>query len=113
VRDIRFSNLSKPRQMLIRLCQQVSYGSILNVEVVGGDFDFNSPPEVILDLRLDENVTARRELEVSDFGLPAETCRLLATIDSVEKGIVEKITVQDGIPRRLILRQALPPEVLR
>ena len=113
MQEMRFSKLSKPRQMLIRLCQKVNYGSILNVEVVGGDFSFDRPTEVILDLRLDDEAVARRELELSDFGLPAETCQLLSQIDSVEKGLVEKLTIQDGVPRRLLLRRFLPLEVLR
>jgi hypothetical protein len=103
-----FLQLSKPRQVLIRLCQRVSYGSILNVQVTDGDVSFDSPSEVVLDVKLDSDVTQRPELDLSDFALPVESCRLLAQIDSMKNGVVEKIVVHDGIPRRVVLRGPVP-----
>jgi len=104
VQEIRFSRLSSPRQTLIRLCQRVNYGSVLNVKVVNGDVCFDTPPEVLVDVKLDSEVTPRTELHLTDFALPVETCRLLAQIDSLTNGVVEKIVVHDGIPRRVVLR---------
>jgi hypothetical protein len=40
--------------------------------------------------------------------LPVESCRLLAQIDSLKNGVIEKIVVHDGVPRRLVLRGPLP-----
>jgi hypothetical protein len=40
--------------------------------------------------------------------LPIESCRLLAQIVSLKNGVVEKIVVHDGIPRRVVLRGAVP-----
>lgn len=109
MQETRFSQLSTKKQMLIRLCQRVSYGSILNVKVVDGDCDL-SFGEVTLDVRLDEEAGPRQELALPDFVLPAESCRLLAQINSMANGFVEKITIHDGIPRRVILRCSLAPE---
>jgi hypothetical protein len=103
-----FLQLSKPRQFLIRLCQRVNYGSILNVQVTDGDVCFDAPHEVIVDIKLDGDVTQRHELDLTDFALPVESCRLLAQIDSVRNGVIEKIVVHDGIPRRVVLRGAFP-----
>jgi hypothetical protein len=100
----RFSQLSKPRQALIRLCQRVNYGSILNVRVAEGEVRFDTPPEVLFDVKLDGEFTPRRELDLADFGLPVESRRLLEQIDFLTNGVVEKITVHDGIPRRAVLR---------
>jgi hypothetical protein len=100
----RFSELSKPRQTLIRLCQRVNYGSILNVQVSDGDLSFDNPPEVLVDVKLDGEVSPRHELGLTDFALPAETCRLLAMIGALANGVVEKIIVHDGLPRRVMLR---------
>jgi hypothetical protein len=105
---IRFSHLSKPRQVLIRLCQRVNYGSILNVPVADGDVCFETPPEVIVDVKLDGDVTQRHELDLTDFALPIESCRLLAQIDSLKNGVLEKILVHDGIPRRVVWRGPFP-----
>jgi hypothetical protein len=111
LKETRFSQLSKPRQILIRLCQHVNYGSILNVKVVNSDPTIDSS-EVILDVRLEEQAVARQELELADFVLPAESCRLLAQIDSLTNGLLEKIVVHDGIPRRITLRRSAPLEAI-
>ena len=104
MQETRFSKISRPRQILIRLCQHVNYGSILNVRVAGGDVCFETPPDVVADVKLDGEITGRPELDLGDFALPVESCRLLAQIDSLKNGVLEKIVVHDGIPRRVILR---------
>jgi hypothetical protein len=108
VQETRLSQLSKPRQVLIRLCQRVNYGAVLNVQVIEGDVCVDAPLEVIVDVRLDRDVTQRHELDLADFALPVESCRLLARIDSLKNGVIEKIVVHDGIPRRVVLRRAFP-----
>ena len=104
----RFLQLSKPRQILIRLCQRVNFGSILNLQFADGEVSFGVPPEVVLDLKLDADLPQRSELDLGDFALSVEHCRLLAHIDSLRNGIIEKLIVHDGIPRRLMLRGSLP-----
>ena len=106
--DKRLSQLSRPRQALVRLCQYVNYGSILDVQVSNGDVCLDRPPEVVVDVKLDDDVMRRHELTLPDFALPAETCRLLAQIDSLNNGVIERIVVHDGIPRRVVLRRAFP-----
>lgn len=103
-----FLQLSKPRQVLIRLCQRVNFGSILSIPVASGDVNLDALPEVSVDVRLDSDVGERPELVLADFALPAETCRLLARIDALKNGVIEKIVVHDGIPRRVVLRGPLP-----
>jgi hypothetical protein len=103
-----FSQLSRPRQILIRLCQRVNYGSVLNLQVADGEISFGVPPEVVLDLKLDADLPRRPELDFSDFALCAESCRLLAQIDLLKNGVIEKIVVHDGIPRRVVFRGSLP-----
>jgi hypothetical protein len=102
--EIRFSTLSKVRQILIRLCQRVNYGSIQNVQVVDGDISFTIPPDVHFDVKLDGDITQREELNLTDFALPVESCRLMTQIDSLKNGVLERIAVHEGIPRRVLLR---------
>ena len=103
-----FSQLSKPRQFLIRLCQRVSYGSILNVLVAGCEVTFDDPPSITVDVRLDGDIAERAELSLTDFALPAESLRLLDQIDRLQEGVIEKIIVQDGLPRRVVWHGRLP-----
>jgi len=62
-----FLQLSKPRQALIRLCQRVNYGSILNLQVTDGEVCFDASPEVSVDVKLDSDTTQRHELDLTDF----------------------------------------------
>ncbi len=103
-----FLQLSKPRQALIRLCQRVNYGSILNLQVTDGDVCFDAPPDIVVDVKLDGDIAERPELNLTDFALPVESRRLLAQIDSLKNGVIEKVVIHAGIPRRVVLRGALP-----
>src|SRR5579862_3742714 len=104
---LRFSQLSPPWQTLIRIMQSLNYGSILNLRVTNGEFSFDPRPEVLLDVRLDEELAPRGELNVSDFDVPVEVRRLFAQIDALKDGSVEKIVVHAGVLRRVILRSSL------
>ncbi|HXI44185.1 MAG TPA: hypothetical protein VNH83_29645 [Bryobacteraceae bacterium] len=86
----------------------VNYGSILNLSVNEGEVCIDNLGDVTLDVRLDGDVGKRHELELTDFALPVESCRLLAQIDSLKSGVIERIVVHDGIPRRVVLRAAFP-----
>ena len=81
-----FLQLSRSRQALIRLCQRVSYGSILNVRVVCGEVVFDDPPNITVDVRLDGDIAERQELRLNDFALPAEIRRLFAQVDGLGDG---------------------------
>jgi hypothetical protein len=104
---IRFSHISKSHQALIRLCQRVNYGSIQNLNVVDGSVRFESPPDIIVEVKLDGDVSKRDELDLADFLLPDESCRLLDQIRSLKNGVIEKIVVHEGLPRRVVLRAPL------
>ena len=103
----RLSRLSLPRQALVRVMQSVNYGSISNLTVLDGELSFDPASEVLVDIRLDEEVGPRTELEIPDFALCAEVCRLLAQIDAVTDGTIEKIVVHGGVPRRVTFRRPL------
>jgi hypothetical protein len=104
---LKFSQLSPSRRTLIRIIQSLNYGSILNLRVVNGEVNFDLPPEVLVDIRLDEEVGARAELELGDFTLCAEVCRLLAQIEVLKNGTIEKVVVHGGLPRRVTFRRPL------
>lgn len=107
LRPLQFSQLSPPRKALVRLCQSVNYGSILNLRINHGEVTFDPEPQVLVDIRLDEEVGGRPEVELADFALRVEYCRLFAQIDLVKNGSLEKIVVHSGIPRRVTLRPLL------
>jgi len=104
---LKFSQLSPSRRALIRIIQALNYGSILDLKIVNGELNLDPQPEVLIDVRLDEDVSARPELELDDFALPAEVSRLLSQIDALQNGTIERIVVHAGVPRRVTLRSPL------
>ena len=104
---MKFSQLSPSRRALVRVLQALNYGSVLDVKIVNGELRFDPQPEVLIDIRLDEDASARPELELDDFTLSVEVLRLLGQIDALQNGTIEKIVVHAGVPRRVTFRSSL------
>ena len=93
--------LSQPRQMLVRLCQSVNFGQILDLSVRNGEPLLQCPaPAVFVDVRLDVEAQPREEMSAADFALGAEVTRLIVLLDKIENGKITKIEVRAGLPRR-------------
>ncbi len=103
----RFSHLSASRQALVRLCQATNYGLIRNLEVRDSEPVFSPPPVVAVDVKLDADEGPRPELDLTDFVLKAELCRLLDLLDEFQTATIEHIEVRVGIPRRVIFKISL------
>ncbi len=104
----RFRQLSAPRQALVRLFQTVNFGRIEDLEIRRSEPAFNPAPLVLLDLKLDTEEGPRPEHALTDFVLCDEVRRLMARLDEIENGCIQRIEVRAGIPRRLIVEaQAL------
>lgn len=112
----RFSQLSVPRQALVRLCQSTNYGLIRNLQVRDSEPIFSPPPVVAVDVKLDADEGLRAEVDLPDFELCDEVWRLMARLDDLKNATIERIEVRAGIPRRIVFeRPALETlaEVLR
>src|SRR5258708_32479207 len=103
-RPRRFSHLSAPRQALVRLCQATNYGLIRNIEVRNSEPVFNPPPVVAVDVKLDADAGSRPEVDLTDFVLRAELCRLIDLLDEFQTTTIEHIEIRVGSPRRVILK---------
>ena len=101
------SELSTPRQALVRLCQSIDYGQILDLQIRDSEPQFNPAPTVLLDIKLDAGGVGRPESQLSDFALCDEVCRLLGRIDKLQNGDVQRIEVRAGIPRRILIEAKL------
>jgi hypothetical protein len=105
---LRFSQLSLPRQALVRLCQRMNFGQIQKLRVQDGDPAFDPSHVVLIDEKLDSNEAPRPESDVPDFVLPAELFRLFARFDEMNDGMIERLEVRAGIPRRVIYESVVP-----
>ena len=104
---LKFSQLSQPRRALVRLCQRMNFGQIRTLHVQDGDPVFDPRPAVLVEARLDADEASRPEAELPDFALPAELCRLLARLDEINNGLIERVEVRGGIPRRVVFESKL------
>lgn len=103
----RLSELSAPRQVLVRLCQSVNFGQIRGLEVRDSDPVFSPPPEVVFEVKLDSDVVSRPEIELEDFVLPAEICRLMDRLDNLKSAMIEQVEVRGGVARRVIFKASM------
>jgi hypothetical protein len=83
---LRFSQLSIPRQALVRLCQTTNYGCIRNLEIRDSDPVFSPPPVVLMQVKLDTDEEALHEGDLPDFLLRDEVCRLMDWLDQLKNG---------------------------
>jgi len=103
----RFSQLSAPRQVFVRLCQSINFGEIRGLVVQDSEPVFNPSPTVLINLLLEATQEARQEIELSDFMLCDEVCKFLGWLDRLKNVWIERIEVRAGTPRRILYEQPL------
>ena len=114
-RTVRFSELSEPRQTLIRLCQSINFGSLRLLEIREREPVFDPTPVLLVDIKLDGAATARGEMDLHDFVLRDEVVCLMDHLDRLVDSTIECLDVHAGIPRRarFILSPAAHSDFLR
>lgn len=98
---LRYSQLSPARQALVRLCQEVNFGQILDLLVTNGEPIWDPGPAILSEVKLDIEEATRPEGKLLDFRLSSEIRRLMCQLDQIKDGKIAKIEIRDGIPRRL------------
>jgi hypothetical protein len=103
----RLSELSGPRQALVRLCQTINHGSIEELRIKDGEPTFTPAPIVLVDVKLDQDDGPRPEVELRDFELCSELRRLMGRIDAIKEGKVARLEIRGGVPRRAIFESTI------
>jgi len=103
----RFSELSGPRQALVRLCQSINHGHIEALRITDGEPTFTPAPTVLVDVKLDQDEGPRPELELCDFELCGELRRLMSRIAVLKDGKVARLEIRGGVPRRVIFESTI------
>jgi len=106
-RATRFSQVSPPRQALIRLFQSIDFGYLEGLEVRGGEPVFNPAPIVLVEVKLDAGPQPRPEADLADFELRSEVVRLMDQFDRLGDGSIERIDVRHGVPRRVLIERPI------
>ena len=106
--ELRFSELSAPRQTFIRTCQRLGHGTIRGLEVNDCEPVFGPKTEVLHDLKLDGDEAPRPEQDLGDFVVCKEIRRLFSMLDAFRNGTIDHVEVRTGLPRRIIFKDADP-----
>jgi len=106
-KTLRFAQLSPARQQLVRICQTVNYGQINVLLVRDGEPIYEPPPVVVIDAKLFRDDGPRPELGLADFELRDDVRRLMARLDEMREGMIERIEVRAGMPRRVLFRTTI------
>src|ERR1700676_2701016 len=109
--SLRFSQLSPARQALVRLCQAINYGRVQELYLRNREPIFIPAPTLLVDVKLDQDETPRPEVQLADFEVAEEVRRLLLQLDEMKDGIIDKIEVRGGLPRRIVFALPLPDEL--
>ena len=105
--DLRFSEASTQRQIFIRQCQHIGFGSIFGLVVCDCEPVFGPGTEMLQDLKLDSAETRRPELDLIDFVLSAAMLRLFNRLELICNGSVDLIEIRQGIPSRVHIKMLL------
>ncbi len=103
----RFSQLSAPRQVLVRLLQSINFGYVEGLEIRDGQPVFSPAPTVFVEVKLDAENEPRPEVDFTDFELRSEVTRLVEQLDQLGNGSIDRIDVRYGVPRRAVIERPL------
>ena len=103
----RLSQLSAPRQALVRLFQSINFGYVEGLEVRGSEPVFSPAPVVFVEVKLDAGNALPPEVDLADFELRTEVIRLMERFDELGNGSIERIDVRYGVPRRALIERPI------
>jgi hypothetical protein len=102
-KPIRLSDLSPARQSLVRLCREINYGQISGLVIRNGEPVLDPQPAVLLEAKFDLHEESSPLPGPPDFELGSETVRLMARLDEIQNGTIERLDVRHGIPTRAFI----------
>ncbi len=107
-RTTQFSRLSAGRQALVRLFESTVFGYIEGLEIRGGEPVFNPAPIVFQEVKLDVvSEPPARLSDLPDFELRTELIRLMDELDRLRDGVIERIDIRYGVPRRALVERPI------
>jgi hypothetical protein len=102
--EARKTSLSRPRQQLMVLMQQIGFGEIHGLVVRGGEPQFDPPPEVVREVKLGAGKETRYDAASGNFALRDQVVDLFKQIELLGTGTIESLEIKGGLPFRLRLR---------
>lgn len=100
------STLSAPRQKLLEIMQQLYFGKIEDLAIVGSEPLFSPAPRITQEIKLGAADTERSAQRNDDFALKRHLTELFDHFDRLPDEAVVTIEVRHGLPARLIVARA-------
>ncbi|MBY0311768.1 MAG: hypothetical protein K2W85_06845 [Phycisphaerales bacterium] len=97
-------SLSSSRSRLVRTCQELNFGRIVNLKVERGEPVFGSGTAVIREVKFGADNTPRREAELSNFKLRDVVRELLDHLDQIGDGVIDELVIKHGLPFSMTVR---------
>ena len=98
MQQVNKSDLNSPQQKLIELMQQINFGRISNIPVVGGNPELTADTIVEREIKLGGQNGTRPESEKDDFTLKQEVLALLEHLTGMGDGIIRHLEIKHGLP---------------
>ena len=99
-------DLSPARRKLLEKLQQVNFGQIRHLQVNAGEPVFARKTAVIRHVKLGADNGPHPKLAMDQFVLHPKVVELLAELDRLQNGWIDRIEVCHGIPLDLFVREA-------
>ncbi len=105
-RDITKWQLSRPRQALIELGQDINHGWIENLPVQGGEPVLEPLPDIEREITFRRENGARPELARPDFALKAQVVELFDFFDERKDFVIKRLEFKHGLPFRMVVKES-------
>lgn len=99
--------LSRPRQRLLELMQELNFGFIRNLQVLRGEPQIVTSLQLIEDVKLDGQRVPRSELNLADFVLKDQHIEFFNELNRIGTGTVAELAVRHGLPCRLMVSRQI------
>lgn len=100
---IKTSALAGPQHRLLELMQRLNFGRIEGLRIREGLPDFDSPPQIVREIKIGGENGPRAECGSSDFALKAQVVELFSHLGALNDGHVICLEVKHGLPFRLTI----------
>ena len=97
--------LPPAKERLVRLMQEVNFGTVEGLAIQGGEPVFKPRPRVVREVKFGGQNGPRPEAGKHDFVLKREVLDLFAQMEAMGDGVIQCIEVKHGLPFKMTIEE--------